>query len=77
MPDPVGMVSNGIRKAKLDTGDRLMPWKANRNHEVMVLCDVFPNLSTESKMMFLKPESLNHYHICFLKIWSALRSVTI
>lgn len=64
-PDPVGIVSNGIRKAKLDTGDRLMPWKANRNHGVMLLCDVFPNLSTEPNMRLLKPESLHHYHIWF------------
>lgn len=65
MPDPVGIVSNGIRKAKLNTGDRLMPWKANRNHGVMLLCDVFPNLSTEPNMRLLKPESLHYYHIWF------------
>lgn len=63
MPDPAGIVSNGIRKAKLDTGDRLVPWKASRSHGVMLMGGVFPNLSPEPKMRFLKAESLHHYPI--------------
>lgn len=63
MPDPAGIVSNRIRKAKLDTGDRLVPWKASRSHGVMLMGGVFPNLSPEPKMRFLKAESLHHYPI--------------
>lgn len=43
-PDPAGTASNGIRKAKIDTGDGQMPWRTSRNHRVMLVCDVFPNL---------------------------------
>lgn len=49
MPDPASIVSNGIRKAKLDTGDRLVPWKASRSHGVMLMGGVFPNLSPEQR----------------------------
>lgn len=55
--DPVGIVSNGIRKTKLNTGDRLMSCKASKNHGVMLMSDVFPNLSTEPKMRFSKLSS--------------------
>lgn len=58
MPEPVGIDCNGSSKAKLDTGDGLMSWRASRNHGVMLVCDVFPNLSTEPKMRFLKAEPL-------------------
>lgn len=53
-------VSEEFRKARLHTGEALIPWKARRNHGDALLRDAFPSLRTEPKPKLLAAGSLPH-----------------